>query len=54
MRRHAMLQECASGRELTRRGFGDDVAWSAQLNVSRAVPVLRAGAFADLRARRCQ
>jgi 2-phosphosulfolactate phosphatase len=51
-RLRAILGECASGRELTRRGFGDDVAWSAELNVSRAVPTLRAGAFVDLRARR--
>jgi 2-phosphosulfolactate phosphatase len=51
-RLHAMLRGCASGRELVGRGFGADVEWSAQLNVSRAVPTLRAGAFVDLRARR--
>jgi 2-phosphosulfolactate phosphatase len=51
-RLHAMLEQCASGRELIGRGFGGDVEWSAQLNVSRAVPALRAGVFADLRSRR--
>jgi 2-phosphosulfolactate phosphatase len=46
-RLRAMLLACASGRELVERGFGADVIWSAELNVSRAVPALRAGAFVD-------
>jgi 2-phosphosulfolactate phosphatase len=36
----AVLAECASGRELRAQGLGDDVEWAAQLQVSRAVPVL--------------
>lgn len=42
-----VLNACASGRELIERGFEDDVALAAELGVSRAVPVLRGGAFRD-------
>ncbi len=39
------LLECASGRELKRRGFEEDVVLAAELNVSRAAPILVEGAF---------
>jgi 2-phosphosulfolactate phosphatase len=39
------LYECVSGRELTSRGFGSDVAVAAELNASSAVPLLVDGAF---------
>jgi 2-phosphosulfolactate phosphatase len=39
------LLQCASGRELTEKGFSNDVVWASKLNVSSAVPRLRAGAF---------
>ena len=40
-----LLLESSSGRELTRKGYSDDVIWASQLNVSTAVPQLREGAF---------
>jgi 2-phosphosulfolactate phosphatase len=40
-----LLHECASGRELTAYGFAEDVAVAAELDASRAVPVLRDDAF---------
>ncbi|WP_295819344.1 2-phosphosulfolactate phosphatase [uncultured Deinococcus sp.] len=40
-----IVRECSSGVELIERGFGVDVELAAQLNVSRAVPVLRDGEF---------
>ena len=40
-----LLLECSSGRELSRKGFSDDVVWSARLDASAAVPHLRDGAF---------
>ena len=39
------VRDCASGRELVDRGFGDDVEIAAELGVSSAVPVLTDGAF---------
>jgi 2-phosphosulfolactate phosphatase len=42
------LLECSSGRELTLKGFSDDVGWASQLNVSRAAPRLRDGAYVAL------
>lgn len=39
------LRDCVSGRELVNRGFTEDVAVAAQLNVSDAVPILTDGAF---------
>jgi 2-phosphosulfolactate phosphatase len=41
------VHRCASGLELTAAGFGDDVAVSAELDVSSVVPVLADGAFHD-------
>ncbi|WP_019585697.1 2-phosphosulfolactate phosphatase [Deinococcus apachensis] len=43
-----VLAGCASGVELTQRGFPEDMALAAELNVSRAVPVLRGDAFMDV------
>lgn len=39
------LAACASGVELAAAGYGDDVEVAGQLDVSRVVPVLEAGAF---------
>jgi 2-phosphosulfolactate phosphatase len=39
------VHRCASGLELTAAGFGDDVAVSAELDVSVVVPVLDEGEF---------
>jgi 2-phosphosulfolactate phosphatase len=39
------LAACASGRELVEQGWPDDVAVAAELDTSRAVPVLVDGAF---------
>ncbi len=39
------LTECGSGRELCGRGFAEDVALAAALNVSDCVPILREGAY---------
>ncbi|HUY53552.1 MAG TPA: 2-phosphosulfolactate phosphatase [Candidatus Nanopelagicaceae bacterium] len=47
-RRHGLrrtLQESVSGREQIERGYAGELDWAAALNVSSAVPVLRAGAF---------
>lgn len=41
----AALQDCASGRELIELGFSDDLRTAAQLDSSRAVPLLQNGAF---------
>ncbi len=41
----ARLQASGSGKELSACGFEADVAYSAELDVSRSVPVLRDGAF---------
>ncbi len=41
----AALDQCASGRELIEIGFADDVRIAAQLDSSKAVPLLRDGAF---------
>ena len=42
---HRALLDCASGRELERLGFADDVACSAEIDASVAVPHLCDGAF---------
>jgi 2-phosphosulfolactate phosphatase len=39
------LTECGSGRELCERGFPEDVALAAALNVSDCAPLLQAGVF---------
>lgn len=39
------LLECSSGRELTQKGFSEDVVWASKLNASRTAPILRSGAF---------
>ena len=41
------LSDCASGRELTDRGFGGDVRIAAELDTSLAVPLLRDLAFTE-------
>lgn len=41
----AMLTGCASGRELTAKGFDADVAIAAELDASMVVPALVGGAF---------
>jgi len=38
-----LLYDCAGGRELTQYGFPQDVAIAAEMDSSRAVPVLRDG-----------
>jgi 2-phosphosulfolactate phosphatase len=40
-----VLSECASGRELSEKGWTADVSHAARLNVSTTVPVLTDGAF---------
>lgn len=40
-----VLSRCASGRELSERGWHADVGYAAQLNVGATVPVLTDGAF---------
>ena len=44
-RLRSLLQQCGSGRELIDRGFEQDVALAAELNVSEGVPVLLDGAY---------
>lgn len=41
----SVLADCTSGRELCERGFSDDVALAAELDVSACVPRLVAGAY---------
>jgi 2-phosphosulfolactate phosphatase len=40
-----VLTQCASGRELTGKGWQADIEYAAQLEVSSTVPVLTNGAF---------
>jgi 2-phosphosulfolactate phosphatase len=40
-----LLLDCASGSELARKGFTDDVIWASKLNVSSGAPLLRARAY---------
>ena len=42
------LNRCASGRELIEKGYPDDVAFAAELDVSRAVPLLTNNAYHDV------
>ena len=39
------LQKCASGIELSERGFSDDVAMAAQIDVDGRASLLKGGAF---------
>jgi 2-phosphosulfolactate phosphatase len=39
------IRDCASGHELTERGFAEDVAIAAEIDACRVVPVLTDGAF---------
>ena len=39
------LAACASGRELTEAGYGEEIAVAAEIDVSRNVPVLSGDAF---------
>lgn len=41
----SVLRDCVSGRELTDRGFADDVDVAADLDATGVVPVLRNGRF---------
>ncbi|WP_236565697.1 MULTISPECIES: 2-phosphosulfolactate phosphatase [Nocardia] len=43
----ALIRDSASGRELARGGFAQDVAVATELDVSRVVPVRAEAAFAD-------
>jgi len=42
-----LMARCASGRELSAKGRGDDVAYASSIGASRAVPVLVDGRFVD-------
>ncbi|MEO5901809.1 MAG: 2-phosphosulfolactate phosphatase, partial [Ilumatobacteraceae bacterium] len=44
-RLYESLAACASGRELIQRGWSDDVATAAALDVTTAVPLLTAEGF---------
>jgi len=41
----SLMNGCVSGQQLIEMGFPDDVSYSAELNVSQAVPILRDGAY---------
>ena len=43
----AALAHCASGQELTEKGFPDDIALAAEYGVSAAVPLLTGDRFTD-------
>lgn len=43
----ALVHDCASGRELAAKGFGDDVTVATELESSKVVPLLVDGAFVD-------
>lgn len=49
-----VLASCSSGREQVHRGWSEDLSYAAQVDVSTAVPVLRDGAFVDVRADRAR
>ncbi|ULO04759.1 2-phosphosulfolactate phosphatase [Paenibacillus sp. 19GGS1-52] len=40
-----ILSECSSGRELTEKGFPEDVIIASELNVSEVVPIFHNGAY---------
>ncbi|MEC3917865.1 2-phosphosulfolactate phosphatase [Nocardia sp. CDC160] len=42
-----LITDCASGRELTAIGFGEDVAIAIEIDGSAVVPVLTDGVFSD-------
>ncbi len=44
---HTALLACASGVELSVKGYGDDVAIAAELDSSACVPVMSGGRFID-------
>ncbi len=44
----ALLRQCGSGTELLARGYGDDVALAAEVDVSAVVPWLQGGAYRPL------
>lgn len=50
----ARLRECASGAELLALGFPDDVAIAAELDTSRAVPLLGDEGFRDVAGQRAR
>ena len=39
------LSNCVSGHELRSGGYGDDIAWAAEVDVSRSVPLLVEGRY---------
>jgi len=41
----SLMRDCASGRQLIGMGYPEDVSFSAELDVTRAVPILRDGAY---------
>jgi len=43
------LTDCSTARELEQRGFGHEIAFAAELNVSPAAPQLVNGAYVDRR-----
>ncbi len=43
------LRACSSGRELAERGFEADLDWAGAIGASEAVPMLRSGAYLDMR-----
>lgn len=43
-----LIAGCGSGRELIERGYGQDVRYCSQIDVSSVVPVLRDNHFANL------
>ncbi len=42
-----LVRQCGSGRELIERGYARDVELAAQLNISKAVPILSGGIYVD-------
>jgi 2-phosphosulfolactate phosphatase len=42
-----LIWDCGSGRELRERGYGEDVKYCSQLNVTGIVPVMKDGRFIE-------